>query len=175
VALRGATIETRGIEVLNEFQARRVWENLLAAEARSLYFADLASNYTLRKQLITAASFFLSSGAAAALVGKLPPWIPVILATVVAITNAYSMAVSLDKKISTMVKLHSAWSLISIEYDRLWNHQSEDDAEAQMERIIRQEKEPSELATTEAPNDQVRLGKWQDRVFEMYRPSGDHG
>ncbi len=158
--------------MLNEFQARRVWENMLAAEARSLYFADLASSYTRRKQLITGVSFFLSSGAAATLLGKLPSWIPLTLSTVVALTNAYSMAVSLDKKIATMVKLHSAWSQISIEYDRLWNHQSEEEAEAQLERIVRQEKEPSELAATEAPNDRNRLGKWQDRVFEMYRPTG---
>jgi hypothetical protein len=104
---------------------------MLAAEARALYFADLASSYTRRKQLITGVSFFLSSGAAATLLGKVPSWIPLILPTAVALTNAYSMA-----------------------------------------SIVRQEKEPSELATTEAPNDQTRLGKWQDRVFEMYRPTG---
>jgi hypothetical protein len=40
---------------------------------------------------------------------------------------------------------------------------------------MRREKEPSELATTEAPNDQVLLGKWQEHVFSMYHLTGQHG
>ncbi|MGA2181878.1 MAG: hypothetical protein ABSH47_02510 [Bryobacteraceae bacterium] len=161
--------------MLNEFQTKRVWENMLAAEARSLYFADLASRYTRHKQWITGASFFLASGAAASLVGKLPQSVPLVLSGVVALTSAYSMAVGLDRKVGTMAKLHSAWSQIAVEYDRLWNHTDDPDAEAQLDRIIRQEKEPSELASTEAPNDQKLLGKWQDHVFSMYRPTEQHG
>jgi hypothetical protein len=161
--------------VLNEFQVSRVWENMLAAEARALYFADLASLYTRRKQFITGSSFFLSSGAAASLLGKLPPWIPLLLATAVALLSAYSMAIGLDRKIGTMAKLHSVWNQISMDYDRLWNHQNDGDAEEQLDQIIRREKEPSELATTDAPNDQKRLGKWQDHVFNMYRLTGQHG
>ena len=45
----------------NEFQTNLVWENMLAAETRSLYFGDLATRYTRRKQCITGSSFFLSS------------------------------------------------------------------------------------------------------------------
>lgn len=148
---------------------------MLAAEARSLYFADLASLYTRRKQFITGTSFFLSSGAAASLLGKLPPWIPLMLATAVALLSAYSMAVGLDRKIGTMAKLHSTWNQISMEYDRLWNHQNDSNSEEQLDQIIRREKEPSELATTDAPNDQKRLGKWQDHVFTMYRLTGQNG
>ena len=54
--------------MLTDDQIKRVWENMLAAEARSLYFGDLAARYTRRKRVITGASFFLSSGAAATLV-----------------------------------------------------------------------------------------------------------
>lgn len=161
--------------MLNEFQINKVWENMLAAEARSLYFADLASRYTHRKQLITGMTFFLSSGAAATLIGKLPQWVPLVLATAVALLSAYSMAVGLDRKIGTMAKLHSAWNQISVDYDRLWNHASDDDAEAQLDEVLRREKEPSELAATDAPNDQVLLGKWQDHVFDMYHLPGQHG
>ena len=39
--------------MLSEFQTNAVWENMLAAEARSLYFADLASRYTRYKQWIS--------------------------------------------------------------------------------------------------------------------------
>lgn len=161
--------------MLNEFQTTRVWENMLAAEARSLYFGDLATRYTRRKQWITGASFFLSSGAAATIVAKSPQWVPLVLALVSAIATAYAMAVNLDRRIATMAQLHSAWNQIANEYDRLWNHVNDEDAEAQLEKIMEKEKEPSELATTDAPNDQKLLGQWQDRVFSLYHLTSQHG
>ena len=161
--------------MLNEFQTTRVWENMLAAETRSLYYGDLASRYTRRKQWITGLSFFLSSGAAATLIGKAPEWVPVLLSVLVAGITAYSMAVSLDRRIGTLARLHSAWNRIAQEYGRLWNHTSDQDAEDQMAKIIDMEREPSELATTDAPNDQKLLGKWQDRVFSLYHLTDQHG
>ena len=161
--------------MLNDFQINQVWENMLAAETRSLYYGDLASRYTRRKQWITGLSFFLSSGAAASLIGKAPGWVPVLLSIVVAGITAYSMAVSLDRKIGTVAKLHSSWNRIAQEYDRLWSHASDGDAEEQLAKIIQMEWEPSELATTDAPNDQKLLGEWQDRVFNLHHLTAQHG
>ena len=48
--------------MLNDHQITSVWEHLLAAETRALYFGDLTSRYTAQKQWITGVSFFLSSG-----------------------------------------------------------------------------------------------------------------
>ncbi|HME09281.1 MAG TPA: hypothetical protein VKG25_19640 [Bryobacteraceae bacterium] len=154
--------------MLNDFQQKNVWEGMLNAETRSLYFGDLASRYTRRKQWITGASFFLSSGAAATIIGKAPIYVPIVLSIASALATAYSIAVSLDRKIVTMAKLHSAWSQIATDYSRLWNHMDDQDAEAQLEKLFASERSPSELATTEAPNNQKLLGQWQDRVFSMY-------
>src|ERR1035438_10326117 len=63
------------------------------------------------------------------------------------------MAVNLDGKILTIAKLHSSWSSIAKDYDRLWNHVYEQDAEDCLNKILQSEKEPSEVATTDAPND----------------------
>jgi len=161
--------------VLSEFQINQVWENMLAAEARSLYFGDLAFRYTRRKQWITGASFFLSSGAAATVVAKAPEWVPGLLALLVALVTAYSMAVNLDGKIKTMSVLHASWNSIATDYSRLWSHTYSDDAEEQLYEIIERAKEASELATTEAPNDQELLAKWQDRVFALHNLTGQHG
>jgi len=153
--------------MLNETQIKQVWENMLGAEARSFYFGDLASRYTKRKQWITGVSFFLSTGAAATIIAKASNVVPIVLSVVVAAASAYSMAVNLDSKIATMAKLRSTWNRIKIEYERLWNHTYAEDAEAQLDRIIQLEEDPSELATTEAPNDQRLLGEWQDRVLAL--------
>ena len=84
-------------------------------------------------------------------------------------------SVGLDKKIATMEKLHSAWNRIFQESDRLWSHIDDEDAESQLARVNEMSRGPSELATTDAPNDQKLLGEWQDRVFALYPPTGQHG
>lgn len=154
---------------LTEDQTSRVWENMLAAETRSLYFADLTTQYTRQKQWITGSSFFLSSGAAATLISKAPDWVPLILAIATAIITAYAMAVNLDGRIATMAKLHSAWNQIATDYDRLWNHLYDEDAEIQLEEIFGRERESSELAATDAPNKPKLLAQWQQRVFALHR------
>jgi hypothetical protein len=153
--------------MLNEYQVRRVWDNMIAAETRALYFGDLASHYTFRKQWITGVSFLLSSGAAAAIIAKTPPLIPALLALVVAAASAYSIATGLDGRVRTMAKLHSTWNEIATLYDRLWNHTGDSDAERQLANIIEREREPSEMALLFAPNDESRLDKWECRVFAM--------
>jgi hypothetical protein len=154
--------------MLNEFQQKQVWEGMLSAETRSLYFGDLASRYTRQKQWITGASFFLSSGAAATIIGRVDARVPVVFSILSALATAYSIAVGLDRKTSTMAKLHSAWNQIATDYAHLWNHMDDQDAEILLDKIFASERSPSELATTEAPNNQKLLGKWQDRVFSMY-------
>ena len=155
--------------MLTEPQISDVWEGQVSAEVRSLYFGDLASVYTRRKQWITGLSFFLSSGAAATLIAKLPVWVPIVLSLIVAFITAYAVAVNLDSKIRTMAKLHYAWNQIGNDYRRLWNHTYSEEAESELADIQRREMEFSELATTDAPNEPKRLLRWQDQVFKLYR------
>ena len=44
--------------MLTEDQTNRLWNDILAAEVRSLYFADLGARYTRQKRLITGVSLF---------------------------------------------------------------------------------------------------------------------
>jgi hypothetical protein len=148
---------------------------MLAAETRSLYFGDLATRYTRRKQWITGGSFFLSSGAAATIIARSPEIIPIILALAVAIATAYAMAINLDGKIGTMAKLHASWDSIAADYSRLWSHAYEDDSDKELDEIIKRAREFSELATTDAPNDQKLMDKWESHVFAMHHLTGQNG
>lgn len=96
--------------MITECQRNVIWENMLAAEVRSMYFAELASCHYRRKQFIVGASFFLSSGAAATLAAKMPNSLPLVLSVIVALLTAYSIAFGLDKRASTMSKLHYQWN-----------------------------------------------------------------
>jgi len=153
--------------MLNDYQITRVWEGMIAAETRALYFGDLTARHTRQKQWITGLSFFLSSGAAASIIAQFPAWIAASLALIVAAITAYAMAVNLDGRIATMSKLQASWSQIANLYDHLWNHTNDDDAESQLSKIIEREREPSELAATSAPNDEKLMARWETRVFAM--------
>ena len=155
--------------MLTQDQIEDVWEGRISSEVRSLYFGDLANVYSRRKQWITGASFFLSSGAAAMLIAKMPVTVPIALSVLVALMTAYAVAVNLDSTIRTMAKLHFASGQIGNDYKRLWNHTYSDDAEAELTDLQRRESELSELATTDAPNDPGRMAHWTDQVFKLNR------
>ena len=150
--------------MLTEGQINRVWVKTIEAEVRSFYFGELAARYVKRKQIITGVSFFLSSGAAATLAAKTVSWVPLVMAALAAMVTAYSIAVNLDRKAVTMAKLHSTWNQLAAEYDRLWNHCHEDDADAQFESLLKRGRDASEIGSTEAPYDEGLIEKWQDRV-----------
>jgi hypothetical protein len=155
--------------MLTEAEAKRVWQRMTEAEVRSLYFASLASRYSKQKQIITGISFFLSSGAAATLIGKLPPAVPIALSLVVAIVTAYSMAVGLDRRIVTLSNLHSQWNQLSAEYEHLWNHWQAPDAKTVLEELLRKARDASEVAT-EMPYDEDLIKKWSTIVYSRYAP-----
>ena len=154
--------------MLTENQTNDVWNGKIAAEVRAMYFGDLASAFVRQKQIITGASFFLSSGAAATIAAKMNSAVPILMSIVAAILTAYSIAVGLDKKAATMAKLQTMWSAIAEEYDTLWNHWYEDQAEAGLRELARKGREASELASTEAPYDEKRVEKWREFINRQY-------
>lgn len=152
---------------LTEEQANRVWEDALAAEIRSLYFAELDARFTRHNQVITGISFFLASGAAATIETKLPSWVPVLLAAVMAIMMAYSIAVGLDRKSAAMAKLHYIWSQLETGYRHLWNHWYEDNADDVLRDLQVRDREASQLAITEAPYNEKLILKWESFVYKQ--------
>jgi hypothetical protein len=54
--------------------------------------------------------------------------------------------------------------MLSADYERLWHHWYEDDAEGRLEEILRRDREASQAGTVEAPYKESLIDKWQDRV-----------
>ncbi len=145
--------------MLTENEAGRVWQRMFEAEVRSLYFADLAARHSRRKRIMTGVIFFLSSGAAATILAALPKQIPIVLSLIVAILTAYSIAVNLDTRIKTFLKLHYEWNRLESEYERLWNHWRDADAEGILADLVKRGRDASEIAA-EFTFDEERIGKW---------------
>jgi hypothetical protein len=155
--------------MLNENQISDLWERLLAAETRALFFADLANRLVYRKQVFTGVAFFLSSGAAATVFAKSPSFVPIVMSLIVAVITAYSFATGLDRKVSTAATLHSEWHRIADRYGRLWNHTYAEGADEEFDEICASEVEVSALAATEMPRpDPKLLEQWQDKVFQLH-------
>jgi len=153
---------------LTETEAGSVWRRMAEAEVRSLYFANLASRYNRQKQIITGISFFLSTSAAATLIAKLPPWVPVAFSVIVAIVTAYAMAVGLDRRIVTLTKLHYQWNQLSAEYEHLWNHWADPDANEALDELLKKARDASESAT-EMPYDEGLINKWAKLVYSRFQ------
>ena len=152
-------------------EANAIWERKIEAEIRSLYFADLTTRFTLRKQIITGLAFFLSTASAATVIGKFPWYVPVALSAVVALATGYSIATGLDRRISTLSKLHTEWNSLWGEYDRLWNRWYDDETDAEMAGLIKRGREASLLATTDAPYYEDLMNRWSEHVYKSYLPS----
>src|SRR6266481_3185529 len=154
-----------GIEVglLTENETSLAWRNGLEAEIRSLYFGEQAVRYTKRKQFITGLSFFLSSGTVGTLLASSPKWIPTTLALMVTAMSAYSMAVGLDRRVNTISKLHSEWNHLQSEYENLWNHWYEDEAQKTLSGLLKRGRDASQIAT-ELPYDPKAIKKWEEFV-----------
>ena len=67
-----------------------------------------------------------------------------------------------------MAKLHYSWSQIASEYETLWNTTYTDGAEQTYDRLVARERDLWELASTDAPNNQKRLGYWMDKVLKQH-------
>lgn len=139
---------------------------MIEAEVRALYFADLTSRYTKRKQIITGVSFFFSSAAAATVATQMY-YAPLFMSAVVAFGTAYSIAVGLDRKVLTMAKLYSEWSKIATDSERLWNHWYDEDAEDTYRDLDNRSREWSATGTTEAPYDERTFRRWEDHVIRI--------
>ena len=148
-------------------EVNRVWERMVEAETRSMYFADLASRYTKRKQFLNATVFFLTSGAAATIYAKQADWVPILASSAAAIITAYQVAFNLDKLIASLVKLHLLWNELHCDSERLWQHCYEEDAERVRDDIQRRSRQASELGT-EMPYNRKLLRKWEDQVNAQY-------
>jgi len=86
----------------------------------------------------------------------------------VAIVTAYSIAIGLDRCIKTLTELHYQWNHLSADYERLWNHWREDDAENVLQELLKRAREASEIGT-EMPYDSKLVEKWQKMVYSRFQ------
>lgn len=152
--------------MLNQAQIQRVWEGMLLAEMRALYFADLANRYNALQRNVTLAVLGVTSGAAASMVAELPEglaWISKALTFMAALLSYYLFAMQNQKRAQEATDLHYRWSQLAAEYESTWENVHADDA---LQRLDKADATAIELskAGLHLPNRTKLVKKWQDVV-----------
>ena len=153
--------------MLSQAQIQRVWEGMLAAEIRALYFADLAARYNARQAKATWATLVLSSGAVVSLLAALPEeyalWVRLALTVTTVIVSAYSLAAQIQKRALEASDLHERWHRVAAEYQAIWENVGALDA---FERLQKVDNTVAELSTAshQIPYRERLMRKWQVRV-----------
>lgn len=143
-----------------------VWEEMVYANMRASYFGDLVRVYQERDKWIRAAVLVLSAGSMATVMLSLDQSVKLVfpmLATVGSLWLLLSQYSTLSRDAS---ELNMDWGNIAKEYERLWNHLDEPDAEVTYERIY---ENAGKLSTQGAkfPQSGKRLEHWFDHSVAM--------
>src|SRR5437870_2685433 len=151
--------------MLSEAQITRVWEGMLAAEIRSLYFADLSARYYRNQRLATWGSLMLSSGAAVSILANLPAdlvWLRPMFAISAATLSGYTVAMQNQKSAIDSADLHARWNRLSKGYESIWENVYADDA---AERLAALDERAADLSKAGCAfgNDEKSMLRWEER------------
>ena len=156
---------------LNELQRKRLWEDLLLAEARSYYFGDLATKYNREQRIITWTSLILSSAATVTAVATLAAngqaWLPALLALIASGITFCSLVAQNHKRAADATDLHTRWAKLARAYERLWEDMYDEDALARLNAIEDSDPELSKPAVG-LPWDRKRMRRWQEHVEYLH-------
>ena len=145
---------------------------MFEAEVRSYYYGDLASRYTRWKKLTTAASFLLSSVAAALVLGGVwQEYLPAVLSLIVALVSGLSIGFSLDEQVMRIVRLRHSWSQVADRYQQLWNRWKDDNAETVLLNLQQQTRELSDEGVN-TPYRENLMSRWYNHVLSRHSEAG---
>jgi hypothetical protein len=157
--------------MLSESQVNHAWDEMLSAEIRALYFADMARWYTKQQQIVTWGILFLSSGAFVVFfVSNLPDhllFLRPVLPLLAAALSLFSLVRQNQKLAFDATELHKKWNQLASDYRVLWDNVYIDDAQTVLAGLIQRGHDLSAPATT-MPRNEKALSKWQDYVMSRY-------
>ena len=143
-----------------------VWEEMLCADMRANYFAELLRTYQKRDKWIRVGVLLASSGAVVTALSEMSAWIK-LLAPIVAAAGSFWLLIS---QYSTLARdaadLHSGWAGLAKDYEHLWNHLKEPQAEATFEQIHERGESLAKMAA-KFPYKAKRLEFWLDQAAAL--------
>lgn len=155
---------------LNEYDQNRLWENLIGAETRSLYFAALVQTLRVRQRWLTGGSLILSSGAAITIFTSALPehaWVKGVLALLSAVFSAVSLVSANEKNAIEASDLSYRWQNLANSYQQLWSDMYAEDAPERLRELSDEEAKVSKSSTS-LPNMVRLMEEAEDNVAMHY-------
>lgn len=152
--------------MLRDNLRRCVWEEMLTADMRANYFGELVGHYLKLDKGLRVATLLAASGTVGTALSQLDPSVKLaipILATAVSFWLLISQYGSMARDASD---LHSGWSAVQRDYERLWNNLDSGDAGEQYHQIY-DRAEVLSKSGTKFPNKTARLNYWLDQAARI--------
>ena len=149
-----------------EVLRRRVWDEMLFAGMRANYFGELVSRYQSWEKWVRVAVLVSSSGAAATVLSSAPAFVKVGFPIVAAFGSLWLVFSQYGIMARDAADLHSGWSVIESNYERLWNHLDDPGSEREFEQIYERANALSKSGTR-FPADKKRLDYWLDHAASL--------
>lgn len=146
--------------------AYTVWEEMLAAQMRALYFGELVTRYQRMDRILGVALLILTSGAATTILSRLPDpfyWITAFLTIASAAVSAWRLLARYSDYAARAADLNLQWDHLAADYERLWNNLYAEDAETRLAELQARGRELSK-ASTHFPANRRMLIRWWDYV-----------
>lgn len=145
---------------------RSVWDEMLFANMRANYFAELVGHYLWIDKWLRVFSLVAASGAVATAFAQLDA-VPRSIAPIVATALSFWLLISQYGSMSRDASdLHAGWSRAACEYEKLWNNLEAPDAEARYHQIF-DSAESLSKSGGKFPNKKRRLGYWLDQAAKL--------
>jgi hypothetical protein len=155
---------------LTDTQRALLWEELIGADARSNYFAELAGSYLRRQQVATWSVLFFSSGAVLAVViSAAPTWLRLLPPILAAAVSLYSLIAENTARSVECSELHFRWNRHATACLRLWSGMYEKGASEGLYGLMEKAAEISKTSLKGAKVDRRRLAHWQDHAVAQRR------
>ena len=145
---------------------RVLWEEMLYADMRANYFAELVRSYQQRDKWLHVAVLVASSSAAVAVLSELPVWAKFVAPLAATCGSFWLLLSQYGTLARDAADLHGEWSAITRDYERLWNNITDPHAEATFHQIYDRAESPSNKGA-KFPNRKKRLEYWLDQASKL--------
>ena len=165
-------MEAQLTPALSDTQIDRLWKDMLGAEVRALYFAELVGRLNQRQRRLTMTGLAASSGAVVSFVLEFPGLTPVrtALPLIAAAANLVLLVQQYQRSAVDAADLHFRWQKLAKDYEKLWENVYADDAGEQLESLTGRATDISRAGNGFPYEPKVML-RWEQHVIQHRLPA----